>query len=175
MRRQRGFTLIELMIVVAIVGILAGLAVFMYQRHTNRAKASEVRVMFAEIRTKQEAYAVENGRYISSGANESDMWPATPAGSSQAVLLRPFPDPSGWLDLRIDPPKDAVYCSYVTIAGAAGESPGALAQQFGMPADPAHNWYYMIAECDWDNDPAVNSLYFSHSETNTVATRNQGR
>ncbi|MBZ9560442.1 MULTISPECIES: pilin [unclassified Modicisalibacter] len=50
-RRQGGFTLIELMIVVAIIGILAAIAIPQYQDYTARAKMSEVIMAASDCRT----------------------------------------------------------------------------------------------------------------------------
>ncbi|WP_313516167.1 pilin [Pseudomonas sp.] len=51
MKAQKGFTLIELMIVVAIIGILAAIALPAYQDYTARAKVSEVILAASACRT----------------------------------------------------------------------------------------------------------------------------
>jgi len=51
MMTQRGFTLIELMIVVAIIGVLAAVAMPAYQDYTVRAKMSEVILVMSACRT----------------------------------------------------------------------------------------------------------------------------
>ena len=60
-KQQQGFTLIELMIVIAIVGILAAIALPAYQDYTVRAKVSEAMVNLAEGKTTiAEFYAANN-------------------------------------------------------------------------------------------------------------------
>lgn len=60
-KKQQGFTLIELMIVIAIVGILAAIALPAYQDYTVRAKISEAMAVLAEGKTSVAEYYAANG------------------------------------------------------------------------------------------------------------------
>ena len=63
MKQRKGFTLIELMIVIAIIIILAAIAIPNYLRMTDRARRARVAGDFASIATSLEAYSVDWGHY----------------------------------------------------------------------------------------------------------------
>lgn len=69
MRRQQGFTLIELMIVVAIVGILAVVAIPAYQDYATRAKVSEAISMASQVKASVSEAYISDGQLPATNAD----------------------------------------------------------------------------------------------------------
>jgi type IV pilus assembly protein PilA len=75
-RGQKGFTLIELMIVVVIIGILAALAIPRFMRATTKSKQSEARQILKQVYTMQRAYRQEYNAYWGDAVVASAAAPA---------------------------------------------------------------------------------------------------
>jgi prepilin-type N-terminal cleavage/methylation domain-containing protein len=112
--RRAGFTLIEVLIVVAVIGVLVSIAIPTFQRFHHRAKSSEARTNLGALRTAEEAYMSESGTYLATfpvpgviPGNVPEVWPAG----------TPFDD----LGFR---PEGSVYFQYLVSAdnGGAGTS-----------------------------------------------------
>ena len=72
-RMAHGFTLIELMIVVAIIGIIAAIAYPSYQEYVRSAKRTDAETVLMELAHFMERYYTANGRYVESNGDEPDL------------------------------------------------------------------------------------------------------
>lgn len=169
---QRGFTLIEVMIVVAIVAVLAAIAVYAFGNESAKVKAeSEVSPVFAEIHVRQEQYKLENGSYLSLGT-----WPTTPRAAGQP--FNASGKPTEWDDIKFAVPFSDVKCIYTAVAGDGGDT---FTPPSGMPttlsfAPPAtRSWYVLIARCDMDRNTTRDSWYLSSSADTKVQRANHGK
>jgi type IV pilus assembly protein PilE len=93
-RAQRGFTLIELMIVVVIATILLGIAVPSYMTQVRQSRRVEAKTMLLDMASREE-------RYLSTGANGS-QYSQTPADLGYTgVLNNTTPQGSGYYALSV--------------------------------------------------------------------------
>ena len=75
-RRSTGMTLIELMVVIAVLGILGTVAVGSYRSYLLRSNRTEARVALLKVQSQQEKFFLQNNRY----ANNSELSTAPPGG-----------------------------------------------------------------------------------------------
>ncbi len=108
-KNQKGFTLIELMIVVAIIGILAAIAIPNYLNYQLKSKTAEAKTNLGGIKTALESYRAENDSYPTCAANPTTGVPAAVKGSWT-------PNLAGWSDIGFTP-AGSVYYQYSVASG----------------------------------------------------------
>ncbi len=97
---SRGFTLIEILIVVVILGILAAIVIPQFSSASQEAAISSVRSQLQTLRSQVELYRVQNNGYPAEGVVSSDSASNAPGGFQDLVnggYLQRLPEvPAGW-------------------------------------------------------------------------------
>jgi type IV pilus assembly protein PilA len=105
--KQKGFTLIELMIVVAIIGILAAVAIPAFMDYMKKSKKTEASLQLNKIAKNSKVYYNTNAEYVQlDGGKLPGAWAAGSACKVTTPETAAFAADSGWaaLDFQVDEP-----------------------------------------------------------------------
>jgi prepilin-type N-terminal cleavage/methylation domain-containing protein len=156
-----GFTLIELMIVVAIIGVLSAVAIPSFSAYMNKSKVTEATTFLGEIKQRQESYRAEFGQYCDvSGGGTLSITAYNPASVPAAGVPVSWPTVAEWQTLGAAP-DSSVRFRYATLAGNPGTVPG-----FGGGLGFTGNdfWFVSQAQANLDGDATVLTVE-SYSES----------
>jgi prepilin-type N-terminal cleavage/methylation domain-containing protein len=178
----QGFTLLELMIVVIILGVLAAIAVPSFQSQYHQSKSSEAQALLRDIAAKQEAFKSEFGQYLNvsgsfgfgnrrpSAAPRADFGYVDWTDEAGAIDL-------GWRQLGFRP-QSAVRFSYIVVAGLPGVDPTSAGVPAGL-ASSADHWWAAAAFGNADRSPigAIGdcSQFYLSSTQNIMGVVNESR
>jgi prepilin-type N-terminal cleavage/methylation domain-containing protein len=172
---ERGFTLVELMTVVAMTGVLAAICGTVVVRHVRAASTQEALAGLQAIRTAEEAFRAENGQYLNCSRAPGGVWyPSQNPGKVAFSWARnDHPDSPFWQQLAL-PVTGGTRFGYLANAGLPGDPlPTIVLRTYTVPAvtmtDP---WYIIQLKGDRDGD-GVAALGLAHSFSADVYLENQ--
>ena len=174
---ERGFTLVELLAVVAMVGILAVIAMVGYRKYLRASHSTEAIAVLQGIRGGQEQAKAETLVYLDcSGGNLGSYYPhATPDDQKWHWVQSSHAAFACWrqLNVAVDGPVRYVFS---TVAGAAGTTSyptvPELTTQPTWPNPAPDPWYIVQGVGDLDGD-GFKSMFLASSFSGEVYVQNE--
>jgi prepilin-type N-terminal cleavage/methylation domain-containing protein len=149
---QRAFTLVELMTVVAILGILSAVAVTLVRGHMRAAKTTSALAGVGWVKSGQTAFRSEHGQFLDCSGTTAKYYPMETPGTRVYSWVQSHQDYARWAALGL--PKDGgTQFGYLVNAGLAGQA-YPLLQTAVQPTIPpsADPWYVIQFASDLDGD-----------------------
>lgn len=161
-RPPRGFTLIEVMLVVLIIGILSSFAIPYYQGMTARANRSEAQVVMGKIRVHFISLFESNGTYLTGTQAPGFRAEFNPTDNNVGQGAPWNPAAAGWTDMTF-PPEGNIKLRYSysipapnqLVLTACGSFPGFGAATLACSANLNGNYLYREAYQNTSLDPAA--------------------
>lgn len=177
---QQGFTLAELLIVIAMVSVMAVLAWTSYRKYVNAAQSSEAKAMIQGIRVGEEAYRSEMLVYLSCSTSLRDYYPKTP-NDTKMNWVQPkdarYTDPTrGWqlLNVQADGP---VRFGYAVVAGVTPDpmpEPDIAIKGWPPKLPDGTPWFVVQAENRREGSPRP-VIFASSSVSSEIFAENEGQ
>src|SRR5690606_31273252 len=165
--RARGFTLIELMVVVVIMGILATIGLSSFVRHQDMSTTTEGVATCRSIGAAQNNYKALHHQYLNVSADlttPTSFYPVNVPGTQRAHFWgqNTHPDFPQWIELAPVVPAYTEH-AFATVAGLPGAAWPNLGTTLAAPVWPVANdpWYIVAAIADLNGDGQPSRIIMS--------------
>ncbi len=174
-QRSHGFTLIELMAVVAMIGVLSALAIVGFKKYMNSSRTGDARAIIGSIRVAEESYRAETLSYLGPSGSLTEYYPVmVPNGKKRHWVQPSHAKFNEWMTLNVVTDSPTAYVFSVVAGGPGAAIPNSSDKDFKptWPSPTAEPWYEIEAVGDSDGDGVYCYLH-SSSFNGEIAVNNE--